>query len=639
MSATTNPELATPDQIISPEGEHLLKVLSDGYARGDGYDLDYVVDPNASTFSTSCTVDESGRIRVHLSPSLLSRAEAEDRLELLGFAVLHELGHVKRFQAHPPETVASSKDGYFNNIVDDIAINYGNAKRTRFVHDMTKRVYDQQLFPLDKRAAIGDQPRHKQFMESLLVLAMTTNAHVKADALTMLGQAQLGGVDETVVEAVADVLNHQQGDKNYNLLGQLRAYGDDLAYTSRVASVIREHYEELYEADSQNQSSGQGSGDGSANSDGSSFDYSDSAGCGQSIKPEGSDSDGNNDKSTAKPKESQGSGQNGGESDQDPEAEPLDIGAIAEKIAKDIKEALPEAKANTKDVARDFTPEQLERLRADLDLSEEDFSAYMAARKQFAGEIRAVQDILLQLRHERQNEFLSPGREVAAHGHRIKVDRLVRAIASSSLGDSPDIWKHPSLVERVEHEFDGLDLYLLGDVSVSMQGEKARAAAGSALVLQEGLLGASSQMAGEHMPVVRLQIQAFGAGNEMLCKLTDEPDLKDLGRTFSSLLNPTSTDTQVSGALESIKPEKGRLSVVAVVSDGAFHDSSLAKKAGKKLADQNAAIIQLVFGGANVEQLADSAKRINLSSASDLPRHLLSMLPELLDIIRRGSHA
>ena len=88
MSATPSAELPVPEQLVSPESEKLLRVMSDAYARGDGYALDFVVEPGASTFATSCSVDENGTIKVHLSPELLERAEAEDRLEFLGFATL-----------------------------------------------------------------------------------------------------------------------------------------------------------------------------------------------------------------------------------------------------------------------------------------------------------------------------------------------------------------------------------------------------------------------------------------------------------------------------------------------------------------------------------------------------------------------
>lgn len=643
------------EQLVSPESEQVLKAMSDSFARGDGYDVDFVVDPSAPTFSTMCSVDEKGVIKVGLSPELLKRVDAEDRLEFLGYGVLHELGHVKRFQAQPPRVKATAKDEYFSNVIDDIAINYGNAKRTRFVHDMTGRVYDKYMAPKEVRPELAHAPRHQQLMDSLLVLSMTTNAHTDADTNSLLAEANLVGLDDEVVSAIGEVLAYQRDSTTYNLLGQLRAFGDSIGQTANVAAVIREHFDKLYEedkADQQEQSSDKGNDGQLADSEGEVFDYSDSAACNHeapghehsqpSKVGEKSNKDGQPDKPDKSKNGEKTDGSAGAESGQESgNTPPVDIEAVIKEITDQIKQAIPEAqaKATIEDRARDFTPEQLEKLRQELNLTEEDFEGYLASRKQFAGEIRAVEDILLQLRHERQNEFLAPGREVAARGHRVKVDRLVKAIASASLGDQPDIWKHPAMVERIEHEFDGLDLYLLCDVSTSMHGSKAEAAASSAVVLQEGLLSASAQMAGEQAPVVRLQVQAFGEGHQMLSELTDEPSLPSLGKTYSALRNPSSGDTLVSGALGAIKPEAGRLSVVAVVSDGSFHDNDLAKIAGQKLADQNTAIIQLVFGGASVDALADSAKRINLNSARDLPEQLLNMLPELLDLIRRNQHA
>jgi hypothetical protein len=622
-------EVQVAEQLVSPEGETMLRVLSDAFARTDSFDINFTVNQSPdSTFQTSCTIDEAGKITVELSPDLLRRAESEDRLNFLGFCVMHEIGHVKRFQAQPPKKLANVKDAYFTNVVDDIAINYGNAHRTRYVHDMTRQVYDDYLFPVAKRPELADAPRHKQLMESLLMLSMTTNAHVTSDTAKLLETANLS-VNDDVSAAISDILAHEQSGTSFNLLGQLRAFGDDLRHTTQVGKVIRQHYDALYEADvedQQNSSVGtESSGDASQSGGESNFDYSDSAGCGHGAEQSKESGEDTSDGAEA----GQPSSETGGT--------PLDIQAIAEKIAEAVAEIAPDlhGKPSNNDTARDYTPEQLEKLRAELGLDESDFAGYMSARRQFAGEIRAVEDMLLQLRHERQNEFLAPGREVAARGHRIRVDKLMQAVASGVLGDQPDIWKHPALVERIEHEFDGLDLYVLCDISTSMRGEKAQAAASATVVLQEGSLAASAQMAGEDdTPVVRLQIQAFGAGHQILCPLTDAPSTRVLGTTYSALSNPSSGDTQVAEALKAIKPVPGRLSVVAVVSDGAFHDNSEAMKAGQVLADQNAAIIQMVFGGADVSKLANNAKRVPLNGAKDLPQHLLNMLPELIEILR-----
>ncbi len=632
--STTTPE-TLGEQLVSPEGEALLKAMSNAYARSDGYNVQFTVAPEDSTFSTTCTLDEKGAINVRVSPELLRRAEAEDRLEFLGVGVVHELGHVRRFQAKPSPKPQSTKDGYFTNIVDDIAINYDGAKRMRFFHDMTQRVYDDYLFPVDKRAELTEAPRHKQFMESLLVLAMTTDAHARTDVDNLLEQTSLEGLDESVTTALGDVLAHEQAGGSFNLLGQLRAYGSDVPYADKVAGVIRAHYDALYEADESDQSSGSGQGDGKPSSgEGQPFDYSDSAACGHSHEE-------NTTPNSQKPDEAQPSNASDitdtNSASDAHENSSLDIPALAKEIAENIKRSIEEAKANTEKSPYDMTPEQLEKLRTELGLDESDFAGYMNARQQYAGEIRAVEDLILQLRREHQDDFLAPGREVAARGHRIRVDKLMKAIASASLNDQPDIWKHPRVAERIEHEFDGLDLYLLCDVSQSMAGAKAQAAAGSSVVIEEGLLGASSQMAGEQTPVVRLQIEAFGAGHEMLCQLTDTPTPRDLGRTFAALSNPDSGSTEVAGALNAITPETGRLSVVVVVSDGGFHDSSLATEAGQKLADKNAALIQFVFGGANVSKLADTAQISHLNGARDLPQQLLGMLPELLDMLRRNA--
>src|SRR5580704_16279231 len=98
----------------------------------------------------------------------------------------------------------------------------------------------------------------------------------------------------------------------------------------------------------------------------------------------------------------------------------------------------------------------------------------MAARRKYTQEITAFSHLLMQLKRERIDNFLAPSQEVSARGHRIDIGKLVTFVANGAQEARPAIWKSPQIKEKVEHEFDGLDFYMAGDGSISMQGEKAQ---------------------------------------------------------------------------------------------------------------------------------------------------------------------
>lgn len=611
--------------------------FSEAMAYGYGYQVDIVLSDEISTSVTSLSLKDQ-KIQVQISRQLIERAGAEDQLDFLGFNILHELGHVKRFVAQPPAVSVEPKYAYFNNIVDDVAINFDAARKTRFVSDLTTKAYDQYLFPIDKRGAIATQPRHQQFMETLLLLSMTTDIYRKPRSETDLAKAltniNCADLDETVVEKLADVINHASGKRKHNLLGQIREYGEDLPYYRRVIAPIRMMYDELYEADKDDQEQARSSetGDAEPESGNSEFDYGDSAGCqhteqthDQNDSSEQGDGEKGSSKGTDSPQVS------------DHAKQITKIGKqIGEQMAKAISEH--ESTSPSEQKAQQLTAEQLERLRKELGLEEADFQGFLNTVNKYQGEIYAVTDLILQLRRERQDNFLAPSHEVSSHGRRLHIRKLLGYLASGSLDTTPDIWKTPAIQERSEYEFDGADFYFLCDASDSMAGSKAVAASESAVVLSQGIQDTSLE-AYDDVPPIQIQVQAFGSDQQTLCGLTDAPKNIDLGRMYTALRNPNSSSTQVSGALAKITPAENRLSVVLVLSDGEFHDREQAVVQGKRLEEAGAIIVQCVFGGADVSKLSANAKNMNIQGAQDLPGYLFGIMPELINTLRTTHHA
>lgn len=627
--------LGVPETVLDTKW---ARDFSEAMAYAHGYQIDIAVSDTLSTSMTSLSLADR-KIRVQVSRKLVERAEDEDRLDFLGFNVLHELGHVKRYIQSSPTEPATKKDEYFSNIVEDIAINYDAARQTRFFADLTRKAYDNYLFPQDQRASIAAEPRHKQFMEATLLLAMTTNIHRKlqtpeslAETLTNIG---CGDLDGTVVDMLAKVVNFPSSN-NLNLLQQIREYGEDLPYYDRMVGYIRTMYDELYKADQNDQDQQRPNssepGDGSPSGD-NQFDYSNSGGCQHdenhtNIKPSESGEEGK----TSVPSDSDTTGTNS--------VDNPDIAAVGRKIGEQIAEAIEKAKNSTGSEQKptQLSEEQLSKLRAALGLGEADFQGFLSTVDKYRGEIASVTDLILQLRRERQDNFLAPSHEVSSRGRRIHIGKLLGYLASGSLEVTPDIWKTPAFKEKVEFDFDGADFYFECDVSQSMEGDKANAAAESAVILSQGIQDASFESY-DDVPPVRIQVQAFGSGDETLCELSASPANADLGRMYKSLRNPTSNSTQVSGALSRINPAEGRLTVVVVLSDGQFHDETAAQKEAKRLEEKGAVIVQCIFGGANVSNLSDSAKRMNVQSAADLPNYLFGIMPELIEVLRSTHHA
>jgi hypothetical protein len=645
MSGQTEPTIpALGHESHAPIDHEWVEQFSKVMALAYGYEVNVYASDELPTSMTSVGLEDQ-KIAIGISTQLLARAEGSDALDWLGFNILHELGHAERAKDSPPVEAASSKDGYFANITEDIAINHAKARQTRFVADIMTRAYDNYLFPMDKRTDMAAKPKHQQFMATALILSMTTTRRQQQNLGHTLERIGLTGLAPEVTERLSSVVDFADGsDKTFNLLEQLRGYGHDIPYFRRVVAPIRSMYEELYEEDQQ-EATQNGSGEGDT-SDGQShdgaedFDYSEAGGCQHTHTNTEQPQSG--DQADDKPTPSEPDTSEAGEqpaSDSDSGDEAADISSlgkeIAEKIANILEENPSEKGSDVKPAQ--LTPEQLAAIRKELGLDESDFASFMQTVNRYSGEIAMITELVSQLRRDRTNEFLAPSHEIAARGRSIKLNKLLGYLASGSNNPTPDIWKTPAFQETIEHEFDGADFYFACDNSVSMAGAKAIASAESSVVLSQGIQNASLESPSE-IPPIRIQIQAFGAGDQMLCELTDTPTPRQLGTMYTALKNPRSNNTQVAGALEKITPEKGRLSVVLVLSDGGFHDEAAAISQGKRLEKEGAVIVQCVFGGAEVANLAESAKRINIASAQDLPHYLFNIMPELVEVLR-SNHA
>ncbi len=628
-------ELETPLEVLDSVW---ARNFSEAMAYAHGYKVDVALSDEIQTSMTSLSLIDKN-IRIQISRQLIEKAESEDQLDFLGFNILHELGHAKRYALRPSNSPSEPKYSYFQNIVEDIAINFDAARQTRFFANLTKKAYDQYLFPAESRGKIATEPRHKQFMEASLLLAMTTGAYRHPQSTEELNKVleDIGciGLDQAVIDRLAQVVNFSDGKKSFNLLQQLREYGEDLPYYDRVVTHIRVMYDELYEEDKNDQQQQSGEpqqGDGQS-SEATEFDYSNTGGCNHGEQLE-------DDPKSDQKKDGQNPQKNNDKGSIDNDKGKPDIAEVGKQIGEQIADVIEKDKAtgSIDQQQQRLNEEQLARFREELGLNESDFQGYLDTVSKYFGEIAAVTESILQLKRERLDNFLAPSHEISARGHRVHFGKLLGYLASGSQEAMPDIWKTPAFKERVEYDFDGADFYFLCDTSISMAGDKANTAAESSVVLSQGIQDAGLESY-DDIPPIRIQVQGFGSGDETLCELTDLPTNTELGRMYSSLKNPHSSSTQVKGALEKIKAAEGRLSLVFVLSDGQFHDESTAAVEGQRIEDEGAVIVQCVFGRATVGKLSKNARRMDVRGADDLPNYMFGIMPELIQALRTTHHA
>lgn len=642
------------DQPLHKRSEILLAQSSDAIALSHGYRVDFVVSDKYGTFATTFN-PKTGGARVVVSPDLIARSESSEHIsgeEVLGFGIAHEIGHIK-LRRQKFEEIGSLKESfksegektrYFNNIIEDIAINQNLITECSYFRKRIPLIYDEILFTLQSRKSMKGQPTHKQLMEGLLVLSMISPSASRVgyseDALSRDLKDLDMEVSPEVSEAIANIISHHHDGKQFNLLRLLKTHGMDYEQRNLVSSIIGEYYDKLYKEDLSNKS---GSENGES-SDDEGFDYSDSGSCGHNhdVDEENEEPDSRDD--------SESSGTRINEEDSSDDAQQSDKNSnedgqsIGKSIVKEIEDA-KEAKEKAKEKARQKEEQaKKEALRQNLGLNEADFNEYLKTRQKYSAEIEDFANIITMLKRERNDDLLAPSRDLRARGHRINIPSLVGAIASNTLNNNPDIFKSPKLGEKIQYEFDGLDLFLLCDVSGSMGmngGKKAKEAAASAVVILEGLMNSAELASVDDL--IRVQIQAFGSTDYMLSPLSSRPSSQALGTTYSKILKPSSMEsTYVAGSLKSalshIKPtlpgQESRLQVVGVVSDGAFQDSEAAKKVGAKVNENGGLILQFVYDGAEVVKLSDNSEILDIERTESLPAKFFELLPELLASIR-----
>lgn len=229
-----------------------------------------------------------------------------------------------------------------------------------------------------------------------------------------------------------------------------------------------------------------------------------------------------------------------------------------------------------------------------MQLTDDHATSYEEATAQWHVTIEEVADVLVRIATP-QEQLCVPrydGR-LSRSGSRLHPGAIVNAQMLLASGQEKPVWQKPRRCTRPQDlRFQGLDIFLLLDASISMTGDKAKHAAAMAVCLIEGIDRAVELVTHSQRSTtvdIRTQVLAFGEGWAELTPLetTHEQSRKQLA--YTQLLNPASEQTLVAGALEQVREQAlenhERTVLCLVVSDGLFADGLQARKTALHLPD------------------------------------------------------
>lgn len=523
--------------------------------------------------------------------------------------IAHELGHAIDFldQKYPQPPPRSNEDGFFNNVIDDAVIDTRN-NAVPLLQKTARGLYDEVLFPRDD---LTNLPKHIQLMYALLCGAA-------------LGEYTKTTVPE-VNEAIQLIVRHSQSDKTFDIMTVLADPRTTLAERRLIAhQFIKLHFDNLREMDKQEPNNQQPGGDDQVFE--AIYEQYEQAMHGHQSNDE------------TKNESSSGIAQGGAKSPSRPD------NGLAMQIAKTLEHVRPQSISEQSDSNGngDVRAQVVGDVARKMNLSPGDAKEYVNSLNKWRSTIGQITEVFLRLAVPADTATSPRFRRGASNtGVRLHPSTLPEAKLQLEDGTDRAIWQSVERqAPRPEINFGGLDVYLLVDVSASMNrpNTKARFAADTAMCLIEGLQLARYRTAREnqhHEPDVRTQIIAFGSGMQELSPLSHTLSGEQKGATYTNLRQANSYSTQINDALaqvaESASANPERSALVIIISDGDFYDHDRATQTVAGM-EPTVHVTQLVIESVDAKKFITNHHEA-ISDPSTLPVKLYKILAKkILDM-------
>ncbi|HSX32783.1 MAG TPA: vWA domain-containing protein [Candidatus Saccharimonadales bacterium] len=507
------------------------------------------------------------------------------------YGIAHELGHVDDF-LQPESDIEKQKkqspaDAFFWNVLDDGVINR-RLRHIPLLNNLTDEIYQDMLFPGDDYSKL---PKHVQFMYGWLLRNVTPKRELT--------------FSDDVQQALDGLATTRIGRRSYDLYRTLAHPKTTYGKRQAIAEAhIHPIYQGFLKEDAQNkpkQSAQRQSGSGGQSGRGSSaggqqqsggatggqsgqggepgsgmgpggFEelyeaYADASHCGEQHDERHDAAD-------------KGSSNNSSPHQAIQEA----AGAMQEQQAD---QAVQAGKLGATAMAGNQAGGGAGTIAAELMLSHGNALAYQQTVERYRAHIHEVARVLQQLTVP-SVEFTSPRyrRQPDIDGLKLSPRDLYRVVVAKHSHEDPAVWRPiETITKREGYSFNGLDVHLLIDVSGSMAGAKAEAAAACGVIFMEGLASARRMVERYNprapKPDVRLEVILFGSSAKIVAPLGHEIDPRDKGVAFTTTRAATSGSTLVADALHHTKriaaqhPERTQL--VYIITDGEFGDDPQAR--------------------------------------------------------------
>ena len=546
------------------------------------------------------------------------------------WAAAHELSHGVDFLdpswTEPPKQASRH---FFWNILDDAVI--GNRLRSVPLLDAkTDDVYDRLFPPTD----YSKLPKHVQLMYGTLLTMITPQ---RDKQLSPEVQEELDALQKVEKDGAA-----------FDILDVLADRRTTLQERRKIAEkYMLPVYERLKTEDEQeNKKSAKGPTSSQESQSGSATDPRDDEEPQQQPKTpdehykdydkrmHGEHQDKADDKESDKHEEN--------EQRSDPAKEIADVlKQVFDEQQKQPEEDSPSKQAGSKETAeKDDASDEEQALKniagllgGDMHISTELAQDYAHNLHQWGGIIRQTAGVLLKLGNL-TDAVISPryAKQAVNEGLRLHPRRLAEAALQLRLNTTTPIWQTVERQKpRQEIRFGGLDIHLLVDISMSMDGPNARNAAACAEILLEALQLAQHKArtsGGQSKPPdVRAQVIAFGVKPYQLIPACYSPTSEAKGRVFASLMNPGDGSTNIGSALRFIQAnaqqDKNRRNIIVIIGDGFFGDYSTALSIADRM-PANVTTTHLVIGEGLTEFITPNHAAVN--DPADLPSKLQEVL-------------